>query len=108
MGAPWRGTAEALRNELKETGVTVTSLMPGPTDTEFFDRARMQDTRVGAGRKDDPRTVAEQGFTALMKGDQTVTAGSLTNKVQTAVGKIVPDRLKSEQHRKMAEPGSAD
>ncbi|MFI6264858.1 SDR family NAD(P)-dependent oxidoreductase [Micromonospora sp. NPDC051006] len=100
--------AEALRNELKETGVTVTSLMPGPTDTEFFDRAQMQDTRIGSGRKDDPRTVAEQGFTALMKGDQTVTAGSLMNKVQTAVGKIVPDKLKSEQHRKMAEPGSAD
>ncbi|MEV1146559.1 SDR family NAD(P)-dependent oxidoreductase [Micromonospora sp. NPDC049799] len=99
--------AEALRNELKATGVTVTSLMPGPTDTEFFARADMEDTRVGAGRKDAPRTVAEQGFKALMKGDQTVTAGSLMNKVQTAAGKIVPDRLKAEQHRRMAEPGSA-
>ncbi|MFC3502706.1 SDR family NAD(P)-dependent oxidoreductase [Micromonospora krabiensis] len=100
--------AEALRNELKDTGVTVTSLLPGPTDTAFFDRAEMTDTRVATGHKDDPRTVAEQGFAALMRGDQTVTAGSLRNKVQTAVGKIVPDRLKSEQHRRMAEPGSAD
>ncbi|MDO3705302.1 SDR family NAD(P)-dependent oxidoreductase [Micromonospora sp. C28SCA-DRY-2] len=98
--------AEALRNELKDTGVTVTSLMPGPTDTEFFDRADMRDTRVGSGRKDDPRRVAEQGFAALMRGDQTVTAGSLLNKVQTAAGKIVPDKLKSAQHRRMAEPGS--
>ncbi|MCG5470007.1 SDR family NAD(P)-dependent oxidoreductase [Micromonospora sp. LAH09] len=100
--------AEALRNELKDTGVTVTSLMPGPTDTQFFDRADMEDTRVGSGSKDDPAKVAEQGFEALMKGDQTVTAGSLMNKVQTAAGKIVPDKLKAEQHRRMAEPGSGD
>ncbi|RLP96570.1 SDR family oxidoreductase [Micromonospora sp. CV4] len=98
--------AEALRNELKDSGVTVTSLMPGPTDTEFFERADMEDTRVGSGKKDDPAKVAAQGFAALMKGDQTVTAGSLMNKVQTAAGKIVPDKLKSEQHRRMAEPGS--
>ncbi|MDG4810244.1 SDR family NAD(P)-dependent oxidoreductase [Micromonospora sp. WMMD1120] len=98
--------AEALRNELKDTGVTVTALMPGPTDTEFFDRAEMRDTRVGAGSKDDPAKVAAQGFDALMRGDQTVTAGSLLNKVQTAAGKIIPDKLKSEQHRHMAEPGS--
>ncbi|MEH1101126.1 SDR family NAD(P)-dependent oxidoreductase [Micromonospora sp. CPCC 205561] len=100
--------AEALRNELKDTGVTVTSLMPGPTDTEFFARAEMEDTRVGSGRKDDPRTVAEQGFAAMLRGDQTVTAGSLLNKVQTAAGKIVPDKLKAAQHRRMAEPGSGD
>lgn len=100
--------AEALRNELKDSGVTATSLMPGPTDTEFFDRADMEDTRVGSGKKDDPAKVAAQGFAALMKGDQTVTAGSLMNKVQTAAGKIVPDKLKSEQHRRMAEPGSGD
>ncbi|MET8042857.1 SDR family NAD(P)-dependent oxidoreductase [Micromonospora sp. NPDC005215] len=98
--------AEALRNELKDTGVTVTALMPGPTDTAFFDRAEMEDTRVGSGPKDDPAKVAAQGFEALMKGDQTVTAGSLLNKVQTAAGKIIPDKLKSEQHRHMAEPGS--
>ena len=100
--------AEALRNELKDTGVTVTALMPGPTDTEFFDRADMEDTKVGSGYKDDPAKVAAQGFEALMKGDQTVAAGSLMNKVQTAAGKIIPDKLKAEQHRRMAEPGSGD
>ncbi|WP_256371317.1 SDR family oxidoreductase [Micromonospora sp. 15K316] len=99
--------AEALRTELKDTGVTVTSLMPGPTETRFFDRAQMQDTRLAAGHKDDPRTVAEQGFEALVRGDPTVTAGSPRNRVQTAMGKIVPDRLKSEGHRRLAEPGSA-
>lgn len=100
--------AEGVRNELKDSGVTVTSLMPGPTDTEFFDRADMTDTRVGQGHKDDPRTVAEDAFEALMKGEHKVAAGSLVNKVQVAAGKIIPDRLKAEQHRKMAEPGSGD
>ncbi|MEU1686741.1 SDR family NAD(P)-dependent oxidoreductase [Micromonospora sp. NPDC005707] len=95
-----------LDDELKDSGVTVTSLMPGPTDTEFFDRAEMEDTRVGQGKKDDPRAVAEDAFEALMKGEHKVAAGSFMNKVQTAAGKIVPDRLKAEQHRKMAEPGS--
>ncbi|KKK05885.1 SDR family oxidoreductase [Micromonospora sp. HK10] len=100
--------AEGVRNELKDSGVTVTSLMPGPTDTEFFDRADMEDTRVGQGPKDDPRKVAEDAFEALMKGEHKVAAGSLVNKIQVAAGKIIPDRLKAEQHRKMAEPGSGD
>jgi short-subunit dehydrogenase len=100
--------AHAIRNELKDTGVTVTSLMPGPTDTNFFDRADMQDTRVGAADKDDPAVVAKHGFDALMRGDDQVVGGSLKNKVQAVAAKVVPDRMKAEQHRKMAEPGSAD
>ncbi|MEV4482518.1 SDR family NAD(P)-dependent oxidoreductase [Micromonospora coxensis] len=100
--------AEALRTELKDTGVTVTALMPGPTDTKFFARADMEDTRVGAGPKDDPATVAAQGFAAMMKGEEKVVAGSLKNKVQAAAARFTPDRLKSEQHRTMAEPGSAE
>lgn len=99
--------SEAVRNELKDTGVTVTALMPGPTDTDFFRRADMEDTKVGAGKKDDPAEVAEQGFKALMRGDDHVVAGSLTNKVQAVAGKVVPDTVKAEMHRKMAEPGSA-
>jgi short-subunit dehydrogenase len=100
--------ALALRNELKDTGVTVTSLMPGPTDTNFFEVADMTDTRVGAGEKDDPAQVAKQGFEALMKGDDHVVAGSLKNKVQAVANKVVPDTAKAEMHRKMAEPGSGD
>ncbi|WFE65609.1 SDR family NAD(P)-dependent oxidoreductase [Micromonospora sp. WMMD714] len=100
--------AEALRNELKETGVTVTALMPGPTETKFFDRAEMGDTKVGTDDKDDPATVAAQGFAAMMRGEEKVVAGSLKNRVQAAAARLTPDRLKAEQHRRMAEPGSAD
>jgi short-subunit dehydrogenase len=100
--------AEALRNELKDTGVTVTSLMPGPTDTNFFDRADMGDTKVGTGKKDDPAEVAKQGYEALMKGDDHVVAASFKNKLQAVAGKVIPDTTKAEMHRKMAEPGSAD
>ena len=96
--------AEALRDELKDTGVTVTSLMPGPTDTEFFQRADMEDTRIGQGPKDDPARVAEQGFAALMKGQEKVLASSLRTKTQGALNKVLPDRLKAAAHRRMAEP----
>jgi len=100
--------AEALRNELKDTGVTVTALMPGPTDTNFFHRAEMDDTRVGAGSKDDPAVVAEQGFKALMKGEEKVVAGSVKTKVQAAASKVMPDSAKAQMHRRMAEPGSGE
>src|SRR5215203_2058739 len=74
--------ALALRNELKDTEVTVTSLMPGPTETEFFERADMLDTRVGASDKDDPEDVARAGFEALMDGKERVVAASLSTKLQ--------------------------
>jgi short-subunit dehydrogenase len=100
---------EALQNELKDTGVTLTSLMPGPTDTDFFDRADMaDDTKVGTSRKDDPAQVAEQGFEALMAGKDRVVGGGLKTKVQEAAGKAMPDKLKAAMHRRMAEPGSGD
>jgi short-subunit dehydrogenase len=100
--------AEAIRNELKETGVTITALMPGPTETEFFERAEMEDTKVGAGEKDDPAEVARQGFDALMDGKEKVVGGSMKNKLQTAVAGVIPDKVKAEMHRNMAEPGSAE
>jgi uncharacterized protein len=100
--------AEALVEELKDSAVTVTSLMPGPTDTAFFDRAEMEDTRVGAGSKDDPAQVAKQGFEALMKGEQKVVAGSLSTKAQGLANRVLPDSLKAKAHRQMAEPGSGE
>jgi short-subunit dehydrogenase len=100
--------ALALRNELKDTGVTVTSLMPGPTETEFFERADMLDTKVGADQKDDPADVARDGFEALMAGKERVVAHSLKTKVQGRASRLMPDSLKAEMHRKMAEPGSAE
>jgi len=96
----------ALRNELKDTGVTVTCLMPGATDTDFFERADMEDTKVGAGKKDDPAKVAEAGFEAMMKGEGEVITG-LKNKLQVAASHVVPTDMLAEQHRKEAEPGSA-
>jgi len=99
--------ALALRNELKDTNVTVTALMPGPTDTEFFETADMLDTKVGADDKDDPAEVARDGFEAMMAGKERVVSASLTTKVMGRAGRFMPDSVKAEQHRKMAEPGSA-
>jgi uncharacterized protein len=95
----------ALRNELKDTGVTVTCLMPGATETEFFERADMEDTKVGQSTKDDPADVAKTGFDAMMRGDGDVVSG-WKNKLATAIASVTPAGVLAEQHRKMAEPGS--
>jgi short-subunit dehydrogenase len=96
----------ALRAELKDTGVTVTCLMPGATETDFFERADMLDTKVGQAKKDDPSDVARVGFDAMMRGDGDVVSG-WKNKLQTAIASVTPAGILAEQHRKMAEPGSA-
>jgi short-subunit dehydrogenase len=98
----------ALREELKGSGVTVTCLMPGPTDTEFFERADLMDTKVGTKKSAmmDAGKVAEIGFAAMMKGESDVVAG-LKNKVQTSLAGVTPSELLAKQHRKMAEPGTA-
>jgi short-subunit dehydrogenase len=95
----------ALRNELKDTGVTVTCLMPGATETEFFARADMLDTDVGQSSKDDPADVAKTGFDAMMRGDGDIVSG-WKNKLTTALASVTPAGMLAEQHRKMAEPGS--
>jgi short-subunit dehydrogenase len=100
--------SEALRNELKDTAITVTALQPGPTETEFFHRAGMDDTRVGAGKKDSAAEVARQGFEAMMKGKDHVVAGSIMNKVQSALAQVTPEPALAEMHRKLTEPGSAN
>jgi short-subunit dehydrogenase len=100
--------ALALRDELKDTGITVTSLMPGPVDTEFFERADMEDTRIGSGKQDDPADVAEQGYEALMAGDERVVAASVSSKAQGRMSRLMPDSAKAAMHRRMAEPGSGD
>lgn len=96
----------ALRNELKDSGVTVTCLMPGPTDTQFFERAGMTDTQVATGKKADPADVARAGFEAMMDGDSDVVAG-WKNKLQAILSHITPAEALAERHRQMAEPGSA-
>jgi short-subunit dehydrogenase len=99
--------AEAIRNELKDTKITVTALQPGATDTNFFRRADMEDTKVGAGKKDDPADVAREGFEALMAGKDHIVAGSMKNKVQDTLAKLSPEKAAAQMHRKHSEPGSA-
>jgi short-subunit dehydrogenase len=96
--------AQALRYELKDTGVTVTALLPGPTDTEFFERAGMEETGVASSDKDDPATVAKDGFEALMAGRSQVVAGSVKNKVQAAAARLMPDQARAATHARMTKP----
>ena len=99
--------AWALRNELKDTGVSITTLLPGPTDTDFFERADLMDTKVGQSKKDDPAMVAKTGYEAMKKGEGDVVAG-WKNKVQAAMAAVTPESVLADQHRKMAEPGSGE
>jgi len=100
---------DAIRNEIKEAkGVTLTTLMPGPVETEFFERGDMMDTSVGVNpNKSDPADVARDGWDALMSGKASVVSG-WKNKIQQAVANVTPAAVLAEQHRKMAEPGTAD
>jgi short-subunit dehydrogenase len=102
--------AQSLRYELKDTGVTVTALKPGATDTDFFRRADMEDTEIGSSGKEsnDPAEVAKQGFDALMRGEQEVFAASLSTKAAGVMGRFMPDSVKAGMHEKMARHGSAE
>jgi short-subunit dehydrogenase len=95
----------ALSNELKDSGVTVTCLMPGPTETDFFKRGGMADTKVGSGEKQSAAEVANIGYEAMMSGELEVVAG-LKNKFQAAMSHIMPDSVLANMHRNLAEPGS--
>ncbi len=99
--------AMAIRHEVKDRGIVVTALQPGATDTEFFERADMLDTKVGAGEKDDPAEVAQQGFDALMSGKDHVIAGSLMNKVQAVAGKLLSEAQAASLQARETKPGSA-
>ena len=96
----------ALRAELKDSGVTVTCLMPGATETEFFERADLMDTKIGQEKKMDAGEVALVGFEAMMNGDGDVVAGWM-NKLRSAIANVTPAGVLAEQHRAMTEPGSA-
>jgi short-subunit dehydrogenase len=96
----------ALREELRGSRVTVTCLMPGATETKFFERADMLDTSVGTAKKASAADVAKIGFDAMMRGDGDIVSG-FKNKLQSAVAQVIPAGFLAKQHRKYAEPGSA-
>lgn len=92
-----------LRNELKNTGVVVTVLEPGATETRFFERADLLDTKVGQAKKADPAKVAQDGYAALLADDDQVVSGMM-NKLRVFAGDLLPDELVAQIHRRMAEP----
>lgn len=98
--------AHSLRYELKESGVTVTALQPGPTDTNFFHRAGMDNTEVGSKGKSEsqPRDVARQGLDALFAGEDHVYAASAKTKLEGMLANVTPGVLKAAMHEKMAKP----
>ncbi len=96
----------AIRTELEGSGVSVTCLMPGPTETEFFDRADLLDTQLGSSKKDDPAEVARIGFEAMMRGDGDIVSG-WHNKLQTVLANVTPSERLAKQHAKEAAPGTA-
>ena len=98
--------AQSLRYELRDTGVSVTALQPGPTDTDFFHRAGMDNTKVGSeGKKEsEPKDVAKQGIDALMAGDDHVYSASFTTKMEGMLANVVPGAVKGAMHEKMAKP----
>jgi short-subunit dehydrogenase len=98
--------SKSLGFELKDTGITVTALQPGPTDTDFFRRAGMEDTKLGTEGKytNDPAEVAQQGFDAMMEGKDHIYSSSMKTKMQGELGRFMPESVKAEMHRKQAEP----
>jgi len=101
--------AHSIRYELRETNVTVTALQPGPTDTDFFHRAGMDDTQVGSeGKKEStPEDVAKQGIEALLAGKDHVYAASVKTKLEGLLANAIPGTVKASMHEKMAKPKTA-
>jgi uncharacterized protein len=100
--------AEAIRIEVKDKGVTVTALQPGATDTNFFARAEMLDTKAGKAKKDDPADVARQGFEALMAGKDHVVAGSYMNTIRAGVAKVITEVQGAKLQAKSTKPISLE
>ena len=97
--------AAALNEEIKDSGVTITCLKPGATETAFFHRAELDDTKAGQAKKDDPADVAKTGWQAMKKGEPAVIYG-IKNKLQVAAADVMTDAATAKIHRSQMEPGS--
>jgi uncharacterized protein len=97
---------EALREELKDTGVTVTLLQPGTTESNFFERAGLEDTKIGQDDKDSAAQVAKDGFEGMLAGKASVLAGSFKSKVEGALNEVLPEPMKARAYAKESKPGS--
>lgn len=100
--------AEAVRYELEDSGVTITTLLPGPTDTEFFEASHMEETKAGQGPKDDPAKVAREGFEGLMAGKDTVKVASLKTRAQTLMSHVLPEKVQPAVHGAVTKPQGED
>jgi short-subunit dehydrogenase len=98
--------AHSLRYELRDSGVTVTALQPGPTNTDFFQRAGMDNTEVGSKGKQEsqPADVAKEGIEALLAGKDHVYSASVKTKVEGMLANVIPGSAKAAMHEKMARP----
>lgn len=98
--------AQSVRYELKDTGVTVTTMLPGPTDTEFFERGGMEETRVGqSDAKDDPAEVARDGVAAMLAGkDDAVVGSTLRNTLMSRASKALPEQVKAATQARLTKP----
>jgi short-subunit dehydrogenase len=96
---------EALRYEVKEKGVSVTALLPGATDTDFFNKADMLDSKLlqDPDNLADPAQVAKDGYEALMAGKDMVVSG-FKNKIQVMMNNITPDEMSAASLAKQQEP----
>lgn len=96
--------SEALHNELKDKNITVTALMPGATDTDFFNKANMEHTKAGQGSKDDPAEVAKTGYEALMSGDDKVISGMKNKIMGGMLNSVMTEEAAASMARKQMEP----
>jgi short-subunit dehydrogenase len=98
--------AVALRAELAEFGVSVTCLLPGATETEFFERPDLRDTKLAVSKKAPADAVARRGFEAMQRGEGTVITG-WQNKVYAAMAHVLPSKVLARTHATLTRPGSA-
>ncbi|SDR11106.1 hypothetical protein SAMN05421664_3601 [Chryseobacterium soldanellicola] len=97
--------SEAIREELKDTGITVTALLPGPTDTDFFNKADMNESKILEDKDNlaPAEEVALDGYNALMNGDDKVISG-LKNKLSVAMTNIATDSMAAHRMGEMQKP----